>query len=68
MAMLMAQATTVLTSVVKSSLQRVVLDLAKLTWATATAVEMSLLAATPVRSSGDAAGLVGSGGFGVALP
>ena len=58
---LMAHAATVLSPETLSRLQHLVLDFAKLTWATATA-------ATPRPSGGVAAGLVGSGGFGVALP
>ena len=67
-AVLMAHAATVLSPETLSRFQHLVLDFATLTWATATAVEVSLLAATPVRSGGVAAGLVGCGGFGVALP
>ena len=71
-----------LSPVGKASLQRLVLDLVKLTWAAAAVVAMlrwsvsgaatgemmSRLAATPGHSGGVAADLVASGGLGVAPP
>ena len=80
--MLLLQAATVLSLMAKSRLQRLVLDVVKLTRAAVEAVEKeggwqgrpvtgkmtSLLPARLGPSGGIAAGLVGSGGLGVVLP